>query len=92
MRFNVNRIEVAGSTRNGVELRLKGSKSWKEGKYRNERNASETITVSESTARQIRDDLNDALSDDVSESDATADDGSRYKTVEIDKSGETGDE
>lgn len=63
MSFNAHSIEFAGTTRNGVRFRLIGTVSHRDGEYTNERNASKTITVSEQRAREIRDDLDEVLSD-----------------------------
>lgn len=63
MTFTASSIEVAGPARHGVRLKLKGTKSWSEGEYTNERNTSKTITVSEHRAKEIRDDLDEILDD-----------------------------
>jgi hypothetical protein len=64
MGFQAESVEVVGKTRNGVKLKLKGTESWQEGQYTNERNASKDITISEHKARQIRDALDEILDDD----------------------------
>lgn len=59
--FHPESVEVSGKVRNGVRFKLKGTQTWREGKYTNERNTTETIVVSEARAKKIRDDLDEML-------------------------------
>jgi len=67
MGFTAHSVEVVGETRNGVKFKLKGTQSWNEGEYTNERNAEKTITVSEHKARSIYEGLDDIFGGDDDE-------------------------
>jgi hypothetical protein len=61
---HVNNIRVDGKARGIVRFKVDGTATSQAGEYVTERNTTETVTVTEDRARQIRDDLTKLLEDD----------------------------